>query len=299
MGEAKSRKLHEENFGKVPKVKAYRGLVISPPLEIEGSRLLVKSAALDPQELRFALLFWDKLVWPSSRAIHIGSGPNELFLESAGILSRPDYTFNGDGAQGVALGYFAAFQDREKAEPGVWAMSQGERSLNLIGQYQEKEKGALLELHRAIPLPSIDVPLQEILEFKEKRKDELWLLRNRLDSLLSDLDVADDRELAFAKQIKEIDEACANLIAVGRDWKFPVLLSNLKASFNLTPSKFLPAIAGGWAMGKEYGLTAAATAAGVAGLVSTLEIKGDFGLRGVLKPNSPYQYAFHIDRELG
>ncbi len=70
MGEAKCRKVNDPNFGRVPKSANYRGLVVSPPIEIDGTSLHVKSSNLDPQELRFALLFWDQLVWPSSRAVH-------------------------------------------------------------------------------------------------------------------------------------------------------------------------------------------------------------------------------------
>ncbi len=101
MGEAKRRKESEPNFGRVCNIRSYRGLIVSPPIEIEGTKLFVKSSNLDPQELRFALLFWDKLVWPSSRALHFVSGPDEQFLESAEILERPEYTYYGDAAQGI------------------------------------------------------------------------------------------------------------------------------------------------------------------------------------------------------
>jgi hypothetical protein len=59
-----------------------RGLVVSSPLVIQGGRIFVGSSNLDPQELRFSLLFWDRLAWPASRNIHFGSGPDEQFLES-------------------------------------------------------------------------------------------------------------------------------------------------------------------------------------------------------------------------
>ena len=94
MGEAKRRKQSDPNFGRVPRQAVNRGLVVSPPIEIQDNSLFAKSWNLDPQELRFALLFWDRLVWPSSRTVHFPSGPDELFLEDAGILSRPKYTFN-------------------------------------------------------------------------------------------------------------------------------------------------------------------------------------------------------------
>lgn len=298
MGEAKRRKQTEPNFGRVPKSANHRGLVVSPPIEIEGSRLFVKSSNLDPQELRFALLFWDRLVWPSSRAIHFSSGPDETFLESAGILTRPEYTFNGDGAQGIARGQIQAYQELERSEPGVWALAQGENSLLLKDGLADEGKGALVELHRAIPVPKQDVPLAEILEFRQRRRDELMLLRHHLESFVSEIEGAADKPLALQKRVAELDQACANLLTVGKEWQFPVYLSNLKASFSLSPTKFLPAVAGGWKMGEPYGLTAAAAVAAAAGAASTLDIKADYGLRSMRRPTSPYRYAFQMHEEL-
>lgn len=298
MGEAKRRKQIEPNFGKVPKSAGVRGLVVSPPIEISGTRLFARSSTLDTQELRFSLLFWDRLVWPSSRAIYFASGPDESFLEEAGILSRPNYTFNGDGAQGIARGQIQAYLDLDAKEPGVWALAQGENSLLLNAGLLEQGKGALVELHRAIPIPNHDVPLAEILEFKERRKDELLLLRYELESLVSKLENSPDAEGALQRCIAELDQACSNLLAVGKEWQFPVFLSNIKAAFNLSPTKFLPAVSGGWMLGEKYGLPAATVVAAVAGAVSTIEIKGDFGLRSMKCPKSPYRYAYSIEREL-
>lgn len=298
MGEAKRRERSDPNFGHVPRSAKYRGLVVSPPIEIEGSRLYMKSSNLDPQELRFALLFWDRLVWPSSRAIHIGSGPDETFLESTGVLNRPDYTFYGDGAQGIARGQIQAYQDLDRSEPGVWALAQGENSFLLKEGITEVGNGALIELHRAIPVPKYDVPLAEILEFKYRRHDELVLLRYQLEAFVSKMEVEEDKALALQQHISAVDKACSNLLAVGKEWQFPVYLSNLKASFNLTPTKFLPSVAGGWEMGEKYGLTAATAVAAAAGAVSTLEIKADYGLRAIKRPASPFRYAYQIDREL-
>jgi len=140
MGEARHRKEHDPNFGRVPKDANNRGLVVSPPIEIDGTKLIAKSSNLDPQELRFALLFWDRLVWPSSRAIHFASGPDEVFLESTGILTRPDYTIYGDAAQEIAKGQIQAFLDLERSEPGVWALAQGENSFLLKDGLPTKEQ---------------------------------------------------------------------------------------------------------------------------------------------------------------
>jgi hypothetical protein len=298
MGESKRRKAVEPNYGRASNVQSYRGLIVSPPIEVEGTHLLAKSSNLDPQELRFALLFWDKLVWPSSRAIHFASGPDELFLESAKILERPEYTFNGDVAQGIVKGQYQAFKEREQAEPGVWALSHGENSFLWKDGLADQDTGALVELHRAIPIPTTDVPLAEILEFRSRRNDELIILRRHLESFVSEIESSTDKAVALEKRIAEIDQACADLLTVGKEWQFPVYLSSLKTSFSLNPMRFLGATAIGWKMGEPYGLTAAAGAAAAAGAGSTLEIKADYGLRSIRRPSSPFRYACSSHEEL-
>lgn len=301
MGEARRRKETDPNYGKVSKNAAQRGLVISPPLEIEGTRLLVKSSYLDPQELRFSLFFWDHLVWPSSRAIYLASGPDEKFLEEAGILTRPDYTFNGDGATGLALGQIQAFNDLNSRAPGMWSLATGENTFQWKEGFLEEDTGTLVELHRAIPIPRQDVPLAEILEFKQRRDPELLLLRHQMDSFVAEIEKAGDKEAALEQRLRELDSACADLLTVGREWQFPVYLSNFKASFSFNPGKFAGAVGGTWAATANYGLPlpAAAAAAGIAGLVSTLDVKADYGLRSMRRATSPYKYAYSIQQELG
>lgn len=298
MGEAKIRKQNDPNYGRTPKSPISRGLVVSPPLTINGNSLYAKSSNIDPTELRFALLYWDKLVWPSSRVIHFASGPDEQFLELAGVMSRPDYTFNGDAAQGIAKSQIHAFLDLEKSEPGAWALAQGENSLLLADNAFEQGNGGVIELHRAIPIPQGDVPLAEILEFKNRRNDELLNLRNHLDHLSKQIIDPHNLPADIKTKISEIDSACADLLQLGKEWQFPVHLSNLKASFTISTRSIVPPAVGAWYFGQQFGLAAATAAAVVSGAVSTFEIKGDLGFRSPKKPRSPYRYAYLAHREL-
>jgi hypothetical protein len=50
------------------------------------------TAGLDPHELRHALLFWDKLVWPMNNIVRVGADQDIEFLETSKILERPPYT---------------------------------------------------------------------------------------------------------------------------------------------------------------------------------------------------------------
>jgi hypothetical protein len=298
MGEAKRRKQTEPNFGRVPKNASYRGLVVSPPIVIEGDSLLVKSPNLDPQELRFALLFWDRLVWPSSRQMHFASGPDEAFLEGEGILTRPDYTFDGSQSIAIARGQIKAYQDLDRSEPGVWALAQGENSLLLKEGLVDEGTGALVELHRAIPIPKHDVPLAEILEFRQRRKDELILLRTHLEALVSDIEVSADEQSALQNRISEIDQACANILILGKEWQFPIYLADFKATFNFNLIRLLKGAKDGWILGQQLGRTAAIVGAAAGGIASFIDIKGDPGLRSVRRPPTPYRYAYRIHDEL-
>lgn len=298
MGEAKRRQQSDPSFGRSPKKASYRGIVISPPIEISGTSLHIKNSELDPLELRFSLLFWDRLVWPSSRAIHIASGQDASFLESEGILSRPEYTFYGDMAQGMAKSQIQAFIERDQSEPGIWSLAQGENSLLLREGLFDRDIGALVELNRAIPIPKQDIPIPEILEFKLRRRAELLAFRNHIETMIGQIERADDKREALQNCILEIDQACANLLRVGREWQFPIYLSNLRTSFSLKPNELLEAMAKGWEIGKPYGLEAATATSAITGIASAIEIKADIGFRSIKRPISPYRYAYIIEREL-
>jgi hypothetical protein len=291
MGEAKRRIASDPSYGR-PK----RGLVVSPPIEITGSSLFVRTSNLDPQELRFALLFWDRLVWPSSRALHFSSGPDEQFLERASILTRPEYTFWGDGAQATANGQIQAFLDLDHREPGQWSLAQGDNSLLIKDRVLESGKGIAIELHRAIPVPDKDVPLDDILEFKRKRNDELQLLRSELDTLVAAVDRASDITAELKKHIATVDAACTDALRVGKEWRFPVRLANLKISLDLRPFPSIAAGLVGWEAGKIFGLPTATALLFSAG--ASLKLGGDFGLRSIRPRQGPYRYVYQFHSEL-
>ncbi|HEF5874758.1 TPA: hypothetical protein SAY52_005437 [Burkholderia cenocepacia] len=300
MGEAKYRKLNDPTFGHIPKnaQSQSRGIVISCPMEVREGHVLTKSSMLDPQELRFALLFWEKLAWPTTRAVSFPGGPDAEFLEGAGVLSRPMYEFNGAIGDVLARAQMQALADLNDRDPGAWAIAQGENSLILTASTMQVGNGAYVELHRAIPIPTVDVPLNEILEFRERRRDELLVLRRELDTFVSDIESAEDHAVALAKHIASIDSACADLLKLGREWRFPVLLSNIKASVSLGMRTLVPAFGAGWAAGISYGMPAAIVAAGVAGAACSLELKADLSLRTIKRPMSPFRYAYRAHEEL-
>jgi Family of unknown function (DUF6236) len=296
MGEAKRRKAADPTgYG-----RAKRGLVVSPQIEVEGTSLKARSTNLDPKEVRFALLFWDRLAWPASRALHFPSGPDEQLLQQVRVLTRPEYTFNGDVAQGFARGQIQAFTDLDAKEPGLWSLAQGEDSLLLRDKIIGAGDGASVELHRAIPIPDKDVPLNEILEFKQKRHDELHLLRNEIDAFIAVLDKAEDKEAELRKQIAQVDAACADALKVGKEWRFPVRLSNLKVSLDLRPFTTIAAAVSTWGAATVSGfqLPTATAVAGLSAVGSSIKIGADFGLQTIKPWQGPYRYVSQFHQEV-
>ncbi|WP_124552012.1 DUF6236 family protein [Methylophilus methylotrophus] len=297
MGESKIRQKLDPNYGKPPEIENTRALLISSKMTIQGSKIVMDSD-INPQELRFGLLFWDKLAWPHFNSIHLGGGDDEEYLLGTGALVRPYYEFTGDVAQGIAKGHVQLFQQLQAEQPGVWALAQGENSFNWAESFLTRDQGASVELHRAIPIPQYDVPINEILELKEKRKDELLLFRSKLESFVTQIETSKEPNTELDRSLAELDEACSNLIKLGKEWQFPVTLSNFKASFNLTSTKLSSGVATGWYIGQNFGLGAATVAASLGGVISTLDIKADFGKQGIKAPTNPYKYAYHINKEL-
>lgn len=211
-----------------------RGLVVSPPIEISGTHTLVKSSNLDPQEMRANLLFWDKLDFPKQRLIHFGLSPDAQFLVDSKILQQTQVNVSG-GEIGAALrsAHVEAFRILDEKEPGSWSVASGEKSISFLDEELEAGRGVLVRLHRAIPVPDKDVPLQDILEFRAKRRPELLALRHHLESIYQRILAAGDGELAMNSEVEALQAAIADHIRVSKQTGFKFRSLSINASLNL------------------------------------------------------------------
>jgi hypothetical protein len=297
VGEANRRKASEPTYGK-PK----RGLVLSVPIEINDGHVFIRSGVPDPQELRTSLLYWDQLAWPTNNAIHIPGGPDIEFLETVKVLTRSPHNFHnfsGNPADIVMQSFTQAFEDLDKNSPDLWALSQGENSLLVKSGNTTKEEGIAIELYRAIPVPDRDVPLNEILEFRHKRYDELTLLRAEIDQLIVSINSSQDPKAELENSLRRIDEQCAAVLRVGSEWQFPVRLSNLKTTLDLKPFSVLRDGLTTFLISSALGATTAVVA-GLTGVAaaSSLKIVGDFGWKGLRSRTNPYRYVASFHKEL-
>ncbi len=298
MGESKHRKATDSNYGKSS--AKIRGLIISPPIEIDGETIYVRDSTLDTQELRSSLLYWDKLTLPVSSIVYVGGGTEADFLESCGILDRRRHSLNGSGAESLIIAQAMTLRDLELESPGAWSIGGGQNSLLIKSKVAIPEQGSLLQLYNAIPVPKEDTPLSDILEFKNKRTSELLAFREYMDQLSKEISSSADSVDELNNKLKLLDEACSNLVKTTKEYQLPIYISNLNASLNFD-YKIVGVAAAVWAGCKTLGMST--TTSTIATITSTaasmISLKSDIKFRSLKRPASPFKYAYYIQRDLG
>lgn len=297
MGEAKKRKLKDPLYGKVPNRNLPRGIVITSPMEIEGRSLRISGSNLHPEELRFALLYWDKLAWPSQDIIGGSYTDDEIKLIDNGVIERPHFYVNGDVAEGMLNGCLSIFKEKSESSPGLWSLSEGERSLLAVVDRNNFDAvgGLSVRLVRSIPIPSVDMSIEQILKFKEKRRDELLALRSCLENTTQDVNFMGSPDEYLTYQINKMRDACSNLLRVSSEWQSPFYLSDLGLSMGDT---FTGLAAAGLTFNKMLESTGSITGAMLSGtLAGAVSLSVTPRLRWIKKNLGPYKYVYKMHRE--
>ena len=185
-------------------VKNKKGIVLSPPFKSLGGGEVRCGGDPDPLELRKYLLYWDEIDYPSNNVIHVTSGNIEYLLQ-AGVLKRTRINFSsysgGQGGEMFLLAQEMAFRQNAEREPGVWSIAQ----LSDTAYYSQQESGLTvdIELYSLLPVPSVNTPFEDILEFKNRRLDELMGFRLYLDDVyqkvISSADIPRSKNSELAK----------------------------------------------------------------------------------------------------
>lgn len=320
MGEAKRRKAVEPYFGMKP--KHGRGILLSAPIVFDGNKLLAKSSSIDPAELRRATLLWDRLVWPDSKIISLGSNTDEEFLEAEGLLTRPrPVRFNDDAGVGnmqalmritdsfdITIGmsqakHFAQqhvdeYLALERDEPGQWTMSQGEGSFLMKNPNFVEGRGQLVTLARAIPLPDQDYPLQDLLEFKHKRSDEIVALTHELDKFFSQIANAKDADFEMSRLLRVVDKQCSDMIKAAKESKRRFHLGDLSFSLSLDSIESAVNRAIAW---EAAGLTATGlplVGSALGGVASLVSFSRGIGAHNLVTRESPFRVVGSLHKDL-
>lgn len=185
---------------------------------------------LTAAEIRYYVLYWDKVIIPTSNFIHYGF-PDERELAEAEILERPKYIIPSgrmDGAvaaKAMIDGQARIAKELMNSDSKVnWTLHQFSSEIIIPEDLSVELQTIRFELANSLPVPRKEVPIHEVLDFKYRRSDELKNLHNSLDSIFSE--IMNDPEPSEMKRIavrRLIDSIREVNLAASEKWK-----SNLK-----------------------------------------------------------------------
>lgn len=206
-----------------------KGIVISPPFEPIYTGGIRCGMPINPIDLRKYLMYWDEIDYPSNPLIEIGSEDID-YLITTGHVKRTRVMFQGRVNSGrgefFVAAQEAAFRKNNTDEPGCWTIAQL-ANIPFYTDYAEVT-GVELELYDMLPVPSANTPLDDILNFKDKRKDELIAFRCYLDEINEAIISAKDIPRAKNMQLAKLELALKDIDKTIRESGMKRLTTNLK-----------------------------------------------------------------------
>jgi len=192
-----------------------RGVIAAPGIIKPLRDGFVMERSISKEELRYYILYWDKVVIPGNNLVYIGV-PEEEELIACEAISRPRVqfqgSFRGDQVTGALLACQSIVAEKLVRDKTVdWVLHQIGDSLALPTDFASQQDTIRVALANALPVPDGEVPIHEILEFKQRRKDELIELHNSIDELYFEVLNSPDEGLATKKVLSRFQYAIQNL----------------------------------------------------------------------------------------
>lgn len=191
-----------------------RGIIIPPGYDLDNHRDLSYLGTVHPDTLRKHLLYWDKIDIPTSSQIGFGKKSeieaDESFLEGEGIL---EHTFHDNGHSFMPKSNISSIENalavRNEKQPGQWAIANHTSST----PDNELTENSIIEIkiYNTLPIPSVDTPFQDILNFKKNRSDELLELRHHLDVLYQQVLSCPDKHRGLNTALVDLNKSIKNL----------------------------------------------------------------------------------------
>lgn len=256
--------------------------IIAAPARVSGNGAQFRSeGGLTPEELRYFLMYWDKVVIPTTNLIHLAV-PQEEELLTTGVVTRPRVPFSGafNGelmARAQLLAQTAVAKDLIKNDRTVdWALHQIGAEI-IVPDNESIEKQLIrVDLVNSLPVPNGDVPFPDILEFKERRKDEFTQLHSAIDDLYLEILSSPDPHLKSKQAISQFKESIEILDKVTKEkWKSTGKF-DISAELNLNGKDVATGIAAGSVFDFFTSLHTIPIGAIFGAIVTTVKVKASY-----------------------
>lgn len=245
----------------------------------------------DDVALRTALLFFDRIDIPDSRVMDFNVEARAA-IKSLGVGQSSIIQIGGDMAAALSRAAFEAFRLLDAREPGRWSISRTPEAVEIPTDELEPARGVGIELVEALPIFSREVPLDEVLAYKQKRFDELLALRHHMDDLCLTVTQNGAAGLAKTSALERFDKALADHIKAMGESNLSKVTASLRQNLgwsDVAATVGTPAV--------QMLLTNSHSAAGMLAGAFSLAIKTGRALRGQ-KSTTPFEYLTSVNREL-
>nr|WP_315299916.1 DUF6236 family protein [Raoultella terrigena] len=276
-------------------------ILMFPDMFINSSSesIHISTVGLDYRKLLINALYWDKIITTTNSIVNIScdGSPGVMELKKEGILVEVKFIIT-NGTIRTVYDANMKFLIDSLARKDINFIASDANKVLIDNKIEVSEYGGeLLTLVNAIPEPDDSVNINEVLEFRLKRKDNLKNLMNKLNELNIRVMKAESKGLELKSAINEIDIACAEIIRLYKERGIKFNLSEVKLNFNIPE---IAAKSGAAYVGaKEIGLseTCAVLASTLFGINTFITFTPAISLRKIDKAN-PFNYVGEMSTKL-
>ena len=194
--------------------------------------------SISSEELRYYVMYWDKVVIPGNNLVYIGI-PEEEVLIACGAIERPRIgfqgTYQGDQITNAILACQSIVASQLVHDKSTdWVIHQIGKTGIYPKEFKQQNNIIRVDLASVLPVPNVEIPINEVLEFKERRSSELKELHDALDEFYGQILSAPDPDLASKKAVSRLQESILNLDKVSSEKFERSRKFNFSAELNLS-----------------------------------------------------------------
>lgn len=249
-----------------------RGIIAAPGIIEPSAEGFSVKPSLTAEDIRFFILYWDKVIIPTNNIVHFGF-VDEDDLVGCGAIWRPRVQHQGKiTGMEILKGQCEVAAAMMKDKSTDWVIHQTGNQFHIPEESATLRNVIRINLAGSLPVPSQDININEILEFKERRSDELRVLHSTLDEIYLEVLSSPDSNLANLKAVEKLRDDIRNLNKVSAEIFKSDKKFDLSTEFNVVGKDVVLALAGGAYLDTLIGVSSFPIAAAIATLASTIKI---------------------------
>lgn len=274
-----------------------RGALVLPSGRLKDAsagRVNLHCGDFDEAVVKFSLLMFENIDCPKNNLANLGPEKPEG-LEGEAFLGVTRVSISGEMSESAfSAGFFAAFSALDGESPGRWSVARGAQESGLPPEAFGEMTGFRIRLENALPIPSREVCYEDVMNYKERRKNELLSLRYHLDDLSLKISQCESKEFTKNIELEKFIKSLDDYTRVISEENFSKRLASLEVNFNWS----------GLIVGAIASLPLAAVSVSGFGAAfwgacaSSITVGSTLGLRGKRDRPSPFDYVLMAGRDL-